>query len=140
MNFVINCPACSPAFDAFNLYASRSRLSSQPKKWTSYRTFGPGLDQSVKEGLAQPGLSCREAIQGLIQKWVDERINRLRMNPAETKTLRDKLAKMRKDGEAMLKSIQDGNNGEELMEIYKDWKECPICSGASPSAMPGGPK
>lgn len=130
-NFVLQCPLCNPAHDAFSLYASRPHMT-QPAKHTRYTTFGPGLDESVKAELAKPGLPCRNAIQGLIETWVDARIEKLRLNDEETAKIRADLAERRKKGEEWLKRFQQGQNGDELREIYKDWKECPICSGSSP--------
>ena len=56
----------------------------------------------------------------------------MRMTDAETKTLREELTKMREQGEKALKNFQEARNGDFLKERYKDWKTCPICSGASP--------
>lgn len=131
-NFVISCPLCAPALDAFQLYSVRQPSSSQQSKSTRFDTFGTGLDASVKAELAKPGQACRDAIQGLIQKWVDSRIVTMRLTDAETKTLREELTKMREKGEKALKNFQNSRNGDALKERYKDWKACPICSGASP--------
>ena len=131
-NFVISCPICAPALDAFQLYAVRQPSALQESKATRYDTFGTGLDASVKAELAKPGQARRDAIQGLIQKWVDSRIVSMRLTEAETKTIREALRKMRERGEKALKNFQEGRNGDLLKERYKDWKACPICSGASP--------
>ena len=131
-NFVLSCPLCSPALDAFQLYAVRQPSSSQQNKSTRFDTFGSGLDADVKAELAKPGQARRDAIQGLIQKWVDSRIVTMRLTDAETTALREELGKMRKRGEKALKTFQEAGNGDALKERYKDWKSCPICSGASP--------
>lgn len=130
-NFVIACPLCGPAYDAFNFYAGRPRLT-QPAKITNYTTYGSGLDAEVRKQLATPGLPCRDAIQGLIGKWVDNRIEKLRLSEEETKALREELAAKRKKGEEFLAGFQKGFNGDELEEAYRDWERCPVCSGSSP--------
>lgn len=134
-NFVLSCPICEPAYDGFVLYSDRKIFSRQPGKRSpfSYNTFGQGLSEGVRAKLAKPGQSRRDAIQGLIGKWVDERIAKLRLNEEETKALRDQLAERRKKGEKALERFQNGENGDILFEKYKSWtKGCPICSGASP--------
>ena len=107
-------------------------LVSQQSKATRFDTFGTGLGASVKAELAKPGQACRDAIQELIKKWVDSRIVTMRLTETETKTLREALTKMREQGEKALKNFQNARNGDSLKERYKDWKTCPICSGASP--------
>jgi hypothetical protein len=54
-NFVLSCPLCAPAADAFKLYAERNYLSIQPSKAARHKTFGRGLDKAVKAELAKPG-------------------------------------------------------------------------------------
>jgi hypothetical protein len=56
----------------------------------------------------------------------------MRLTEQESKELRGELKKMREDGERALKRFQNAENGDELKERYRDWKGCPICSGASP--------
>ncbi|MEM0898138.1 MAG: hypothetical protein AAGJ79_14770 [Verrucomicrobiota bacterium] len=131
-NMVLTCPLCSPSFDAFRLYADRLTFISSITKEKGYNTFGPGLSNDVLEELAKPGLPCRNAIQGLIQKWIDERIERSHLPKRKEQALRKELAEMRKDGEAALVRLQNGELGEELQAHYKEWKGCPVCSGASP--------
>ena len=133
VNMVITCPLCSPAFDAFNLYAERSRFVRQPKIAGGYNTFGPGVTPAIRAELAKPGKPCRDALQEMIQKWVDVRIKQQRLNKKAIKELRAELKKMREEGEEALKRFKAGGNGDELLARYKDWgDECPVCSGASP--------
>ncbi|MFT5466404.1 MAG: hypothetical protein ACI8UO_001504 [Verrucomicrobiales bacterium] len=134
-NFVYTCPVCSPAFDGFQLYADRLQLTQQIGKSSnvSSDTFGQGLDLLTREQMAKGGQPCRDAVQGVIEKWIDQRIINLRLTEEETTELRGKLAEMRNDGEAALKRFQSGDNGEWFQKIYQDWNEgCPICSGAAP--------
>lgn len=133
VNMVITCPLCGAAFDAFNIYAEHKRFNSQPSKLTSYTTFGPGLSKEVKIELANPGKPCRDALQGLIKKWIEERIKKHRLTKEETKVLREELDEMRKRGEDALKRFKEGKHGESLQKTYLRWgDECPVCSGASP--------
>jgi len=136
-NFVWQCPLCGPAFDGFHVYSMRQRFANGPKNLDRddpYNTFGVGLEAKVMRQLAESGPKCREAIQALIDKWVSARIERLRLNEEEAIELRKQLANMRKSGEAMLKSFQNGGHGEKSAENYKGWTSCPICSGASPAS------
>lgn len=141
INFVYNCPLCCPAFDAFHTYSLRARFSCGKKnlKDDPYNTFGTDLDEDVMRQLAKPGLECRNALQSLIEKWVNARMERMRFTPDEAKTLRDELASMRKEGEASLKRFQNNAHGERLMKAYKGWTSCPICSGSSPMGGVRGP-
>ncbi|MDF1858900.1 MAG: hypothetical protein P1U87_01730 [Verrucomicrobiales bacterium] len=133
-NFIISCPLCGPAGDAFELYAERKISSKQIIKRSSYRTFGPGLEDEVKAELAKGGQSLRDALQKLVGKWIEERIKAARLTDAEEATLRKELAEMRKEGEKALKRMQQGGHGDRLRELYKDWETCPTCSGAAPMA------
>jgi len=135
-NFVIACPLCRPAYDAFHFYANRPHLS-QPAKHTHYTTFGAGLEPAIRQQLAEPGLPCRNAIQDLIERWVSARITKLRLNEEEEKSLRSALADKRKKGEEWLARFREGKHGEELAENYQDWENCPICSGSSPMGGSG---
>lgn len=133
VNMVLTCPLCSPAFDAINLYSGKKVFRKQLKKTAQSSTFGSGLSKAVRAELAKPGQPCRDALQGLIQEWVEARIMKLRLSKEETAAFRKELAKMRKEGEDALARFKKNGHGEELLQIYKDWeKGCPVCSGASP--------
>ena len=133
-NFVLSCPLCGPASDAFCLYAGRKSISRQRDKTNRYRTFGVGIDAAVKAELKKPGAPCRDAIQGMIQEWIEARIVNLRLTDAETKALRTRLSEMRKEGDRALARFKKMEKGSELSERYRDWGRCPICAGASPMA------
>lgn len=137
-HFVYACPACSPALDGFALYAKRPALSFQKMKSSgkAFNTFGQGLDPETRIELEKGGQAGRDAVQKLTKKWVDERILRHRFTAEEEKALRLEFAKMRKEGEKLLKGFRAGGNGDRLQEVYSDWEQgCPICSGASPTMM-----
>ena len=131
-NFVLACPLCGPASDAFKRYADGIRLVQINSDKMAYTTFGQGLDRKVKAELAKPGQPCRDAIQRLIKKWVDARIVQIRLTEEETALLRKELAKMRERGDKFLKTWQNSKDGNDLKKRYQDWKACPTCSGASP--------
>ena len=106
-----------------------TRSRRQPGKITdiSYNTFGQGLDKKTREQLAKGGQSCRDALKNLMQKWVDARIEKLRLTEQETNELRAEFAKMRKKGEEALKRFKSGKPGD-ANEAYDDWEQgCPNC-------------
>ena len=82
--------------------------------------------------------ACQNAIQGLITKWVMQRADLLRLNKDERDELLAAIERKKKRGEEMLKSFQsrEGSFGD----TYADWKNCPICSGASDFTMGGEKK
>ena len=134
-NMVYSCPLCSAVFDGLRLYSDRQGFISGMSKTEWYNTFGQGLDEKTRKALAEEGASCRKAIQGLVNTWIEKRISKSGMTPEEVKTIRKQLALMRDDGEKALKAMQEGKMGEKLQKNYEGWKECPICQGASPMTI-----
>ena len=136
VNFVYACPLCHPAFEGFRIYALRQPFHGQ--KTTVYDTFGQGLDKDTKAKLRAGGNERRTAVQGLITKWVKQRADLLRLNKDERDELAAAIEKKKERGEEMLKSFQ--SRGGYFGEAYADWKNCPICSGASNFTMGGEKK
>ena len=126
-HFVYACPLCHPTYEAFRIYSYRKPFAYQ--KPGTYNTFGQGLSESIRDRLRGEPQRRRDAIQELIQRWIDSRIKLLRLDPDETKELRAEFAEMKKKGEDYLKSHQEN---QMFGDVYDDWKKCPICDGASP--------
>ena len=134
-NMVYSCPLCSAVFDGLRLYSDRQGFISGMSKTEWYNTFGQGLHEKTRKALAEEGASCRKAIQGLVNTWIEKRISKSGMTPEEVKTIRKQLALMRDDGEKALKAMQEGKMGAKLQKNYEGWKECPICQGVSPMTI-----
>ncbi len=132
-NFVYTCPLCHPAFEAFRIYGSRLPFVGQ--KITRYDTFGAGLDEATRKQLRGTPNERRNAIQGLISKWVGARAELLRLNKEERIELMKSLKEMKGKGDAALKKFQEGEHGNYFTETYKDWKKCPVCEGSLEAKM-----
>jgi len=118
-NFVYACPLCHPAFEAFRLYYQRDMLFGFKGR---IDTFGPGLDPVVRGQLHSPDASIRrQAVEGLISRWVAERLELMRLTDAERKSITDEMELARKQGMGALKKDAAGNQSR---------TNCPICDGS----------
>ncbi len=128
-NFVQGCPICMPALDAFRLYRARPRFLSSK---VGSDTFGPGLASAERGQLLGADPSQRRAtIQTLIERWVTERMDRLRLDQAERARWRQALEERRKQGMATLEGLRDSGAA-----AYRDMKACPLCDGATGACKP----
>jgi len=128
-NFVYTCPICMPTYDALRLYKSRQAFYGQ--KGTKYSTFGQGVSERVLTQLKASPQERRDAIQLLIQKWVGRKLDSMALSEIERDQIEKTLKEMKKDGEAALKRFQENGHGPFFIEMYKGWKKCPACDGAS---------
>src|SRR5947209_6991276 len=70
-SFVLDCPLCQPAFEAFCAYQSRPKFSDGGKA----STFGKGLPLAVTKGLLSDNLATRlTTLRGPIRGWVEARL------------------------------------------------------------------
>jgi hypothetical protein len=75
-SFVLDCPLCQPAFEAFCVYQSRPKFSDGSKQ----STFGKGLPEAVRKGLLSDTLSTRLiTLRGPIRKWVEARLRSMKL-------------------------------------------------------------
>ncbi len=123
-HFVQGCPICMPALDAFRVYRGRPVLVSFKVR---NDTFGFGLLAEERARLvgADDG-ERRAAIQALIERWVAERMQRVRLDAAERATWRQALEERRKQGMASLESLR-----QQPGSLYRDMKACALCDGAT---------
>jgi hypothetical protein len=118
-HFVGGCPLCTPAFDAFILYRSRQQFYGRKD---SKDTFGGGLDGSVLKKLQSAKQADRlEAIQGLIDRWVRQRLDSMRLSPEERAEWTRQIEAGREQGMRGLKGDP----------AHAGWKGCAICDGAA---------
>jgi hypothetical protein len=118
-NFVYACPLCHPAFEAFRLYRQREPFYGLKAR---IDTFGPSLGADVSAQLHSPDpAKRREAIQGLIQHWVAERLDMMRLSDTERAEITSEMEKGRKQGMNGLK--QPGQTSQTRTN-------CPICDGS----------
>jgi hypothetical protein len=129
-NFVYACPICTPTFDALRLYKSRSPFYAQ--KSTKFNTFGLGVSDEVMKELRGTPQQRRNAIEKLINKWIQKRLNNTKLTDCEREQIEKNLSSMRKKGEKMLKLFQSEKNYDSFRKHYENWKKCAACSGVSP--------
>lgn len=131
MHFVDGCPLCMPALDAFALYAGRPPLRSR-SKGSPGDTFGPGLDETVRERLGSDVLKERlDAVNTLVDRWIRARIETMRPTADERDRWTSRLKDMMEKGTAILRSrAEDGTAG-----AYGAMKGCAVCQACCSGAV-----
>jgi len=120
--FVYACPLCHPAFEAFRLYRQRERIFGLKAK---VDTFGAGLDEAVRKRLrSQNADERRQAVEGLISRWVSQRLEMMRLTKAERAEITLEIEKGRKQGMGGLKQAIEAG------EASQSRTNCAICDGS----------
>ena len=115
-HFVYACPICHPAFEAFRLYRLREDFYGFK---APVATFGPGLDHAVTVRLQSHDPEVRrKGIEELINHWVKQRLDLMRLSEAERQAITREMEQGRKEGMNALKSATQTR------------KNCPICDGS----------
>lgn len=127
-NFIVGCPICHPAYDAFLLYRVKPLFQSRKRPTDK---FGKGLDVEERKALVGEPNERREQLRDSISKWVEERIKSMNLDEDQAKDLRAELKEMSDRGTEQLESLKNGGNGEFFQKIYADWEFCPSCSGTT---------
>ena len=132
-HFIYGCSMCLPTYNAMILYRSRAPFYSlkvdgrfdPPKQWD---TFGNGLGEDVVTQLKSSNKEIRlKAIEALIKKWMDRRIERMRLSPKEYADLVDRLEEARAAADKLVERWKKNNNyGIESTRLH-----CAICEGAA---------
>lgn len=124
-HFIYACPLCHPAYEAFKLYHQRQDFYGI--KPGDINTFGKGLDPALVAQLQSRQRSVRlKAVETLIKKWVNRRIEKMRLSDQERFTLTRLIEEGRKQGMARLeKQINDPNAKHD-----PTWKACAVCDGS----------
>ncbi|MDE0958932.1 MAG: hypothetical protein OSB12_09885, partial [Planctomycetota bacterium] len=131
-NFVYGCPICMPALDAFRVYAARLGFYRDKR---GCDTFGSGLDPAVQASLlSDDSQQRRDALQRLIDRWVDERISNSGFDDQQREDLTLSLREMRKKGMGLLYQFQSEEGPDLYLDFYRDWQACPSCDGANGDA------
>jgi len=115
-HFVYACPLCHPAFEAFRVYRQREPFFGLKARLD---TLGPGLDNSVTLRLRSTNADeRRQAIEELINRWVRQRLELMRLSSDERETINREMEQGRKQG----------MNG--LKQTTQTRTNCPICDGS----------
>lgn len=79
-SFVLDCPLCQPAFEAFCAYQARPKFSDGSKA----STFGKGLPPEVVKGLMSDTVSTRLiTLRKPIRTWVERRLISMKLGKEE---------------------------------------------------------
>jgi len=115
-HFVYSCPICHPAFEAFRLYRVREPFY---RTKAPVDTFGPGLDKALTVRLSSPNPDeRRKAIEELINRWVKQRLEMMRLSAAERQAITSEMEQGRNEGMSALKGATQTR------------KNCPVCDGS----------
>jgi hypothetical protein len=114
-HFVYACPICHPAFEAFRLYRQRENFYGLK---APVNTFGLGLDHAVTVRLqSHDPEERRKGIEELINRWVKQRLDMMRLSEAERQAITREMEQGRKEGMNALKGATQTRTN------------CPICDG-----------
>lgn len=134
-HFVYSCPLCHPAVEAIRLYKAHSHFEfKKPLRWGEDhvpvfpRTFGKGLEEATAKRLeSKDGNERIAVIQELIQNWVSQKLNSMRLTADERAQWTAHLEGLRKRGMASLEHMQRQSPGNLAL---KERKTCPACDGS----------
>ena len=128
-NFVNGCPICIQALSAFQLYALRPSFYGEKQ---GQDTFGPGVGPALRERLHSEDAAERgEAIRGVVEDFVQRRLERSRFSEVQRASLAQYLRQMKKKGMAILMEYQQDDAPEDYLDLYREWSACPSCDGAN---------
>ncbi len=120
--FVYACPLCHPAFEALRLYRQRERIFGLKAR---VDTFGAGLDEAVRKQLrSQQPEERRRAVEGLIRRWVSQRLEMMRLTKTEREVITLEIESGRKQGMGGLKQAVAAG------EASQSRTNCAICDGS----------
>ncbi len=119
-HFVYACPVCSPVVEGLRAYAMRHEICFS-------RKGDPLLDESVPSPVADLAANLAggdpaakgAALKSLVERWVNRRMDRLRLTDAERAEWRHTMEVGRKKGMGLLPRSEGFEH-----------KSCPSCDGA----------
>jgi hypothetical protein len=124
MHFVYGCPLCTPALDAFRVYRVRPKLSGKEET----DTFGAGLAPELSKRLAGEEMKERlDAVHTLIARWVERRLDGMRLTDAERAEIRSRMAEGRKRGMSKLQETDRAGAAGAFTGINR----CAVCDAAN---------
>jgi hypothetical protein len=123
VNFVYGCPVCQPVIEGFRAYALREKFQFNRKMPESF-LLGGGEDDASKGFAARLVGADRAdrgaALHGLVERWTERHMDRLRLTEEERAQWRQSFAEGRKKGMGFLPSSEGFG-----------FKSCPSCDGAA---------
>src|SRR4051812_19549419 len=102
-SFVLDCPLCQPAYEAFCVYQCRPRFTSEDKP----AALGAGLPEATVKGLLSKTLSTRLiTLRGPIKKWVERRLVSMKLDAKERQRWWDDINARAGQGTDTLRALQ----------------------------------
>lgn len=123
-SFVLDCPLCLPAYEAFCAYQARPRFFGEDKP----AALGKGLPEEVVTGLLSKNLAGRLiTLRGPIKKWVEARLVSMKLSESERQKWWLEIAARSGQGKTTLNALKAKD------EWYKNWSGywgCAACLGS----------
>lgn len=122
-HFIRGCPTCNYVLEALRHYRARPDFVSFKG---AYNTWGTGLDKGLRDRLESEHMKVRiDVVHTLVTRWIDNRMDRLRLNKRERAAWNLDMKRRAKEGMGLLSNKQD----VEQAELWSDLS-CPSCEGA----------
>jgi hypothetical protein len=146
-HFIYACPVCMASVWAFDAYRLRPEKLHSVKGGPS--TFGFGLEKEIREALHSDEVKRRlSAINTLIGRWIDRRMDTLRLTKSERAKLAERLEEKRELGMGMLNTFRiqttkkEGPGVAYYAPAYagQDEWECAACNASVGKPMHFGGK
>lgn len=138
-HFIYACPVCMASVWAFDAYRLRPERLHFVKSGAS--TFGFGLEKEISEALHSDDVKRRlSVINTLIERWIDRRMDTLRLTKEERAELAERLEEKREEGLARLNQFRAGSSVALYATAYlgQDEWECAVCRAAVGKPMEFG--
>ncbi|NBV23268.1 MAG: hypothetical protein EBS05_15275 [Proteobacteria bacterium] len=141
MHFIYACPICMPVLNGLLAYRTRPEFFGFKKMAThqsEHPTMGEGLSKELREELASDRQGVRlKAINALLTRWVDRRMEMLNLSPEQRKVWDKRFEDGRKEGMLMLENFRSQGSLKDLAPGFVDFKECAVCNAATKRSFMG---
>ena len=141
-NFVISCPICTPAYDAFHVFQGRPQLTDYKKKYNDFGGLMGRLTKEERAALQGEPEEKRKQVQALISRWIEARISNHNLSQEEEAALRKKLREFREKGSAALERFKRGESGKTFQTSLRRLGLLPLLQRSDPArpddGKPGG--
>jgi hypothetical protein len=120
--FVFACPLCHPVYEAFRAYQQRPTFRDKGD------TFGKGIDPRLETDLRARDLLTRQgALQTLVHRWVERRLNGMGLSEVQKKDWARRLEERSNQGGELLETLKQSD------PWYRGWGYgfCAACRGCT---------
>jgi hypothetical protein len=123
--FVIRCPLCNPVYEAFRLYQVRKPFASDPERADTFRRK-PVAPETVPSLRSSDVYTRIRAMGGLVQPWIERRLESMRLTEAERVDWRGKLLARAKQGDGIFAEFKHAG-GNVYAEKWFFYDGCQAC-------------